>query len=262
MPEEKGLPQSAATLAAEKPAESIPQKTLSVEAGELMVRYLPLVDSIVRSMMTQFPPHADAEELRSVGLGGLISAVLRYNPEQAATFTGYLAVRIRGAILDELRRLDWMPRTARAKFRQLQKTVDTLEQNLGRAPSEAELCHSLEISAKALAKLQQTTQTLRFISLNAGPNTEEDNDLSLEETIADEAQPPCHQHVEKKELSGALYEKLQHLSERQKQILCLHYYEGQRLAEIATTMGVSEARICQIHVQSLAKLRGILESHT
>ena len=122
MPEEKHLPPCATTLTVEKSAEPTLPKTLSIEAGELMVRYLPLVDSIVRSMMTQFPPHADAEELRSVGLGGLIAAVLRYNPKQAETFTGYLAVRIRGAILDELRRLDWMPRTARAKFRQLQKT--------------------------------------------------------------------------------------------------------------------------------------------
>ncbi len=223
---------------------------------ELMERYYPLVRSVVNSMRCYLPPCADLDELHSVGVTGLVSAVGRYDPAQAPTFEGYAALRIRGAILDELRRMDWMPRASRNKARQLAKAVETLEQKHGRAPTENEIREHMGLNLSEFRRLQIKVRPVSFISLDGPVNTDSEG-VDLHEAIPDEHAENCRERIEKSELFKLVSEKIQLLNERQRKVLALYYFEGMRLSEIAEIYGVTEARICQIHTQAL----GILRKH-
>ncbi|HQU08546.1 MAG TPA: FliA/WhiG family RNA polymerase sigma factor [Opitutales bacterium] len=232
---------------------------LPIHLSRLIEQYLPLVDQVVRSLLPHFPAHADPDELHSLGVLGLIDAVRKFDPKQKATFIGYAQLRIRGSILDELRKQDCMPRTARAKTRRLQSAVETLEQRLGRAPTREELCKALSLSAEGLERFERQATPPSFVSLQAGMLCAPNNDLRLEEAIADDAQLPCSELLERKELNHMLADHILTLNERQRKILALYYYEGLKLSEIAQVFGVSEARICQIHLQTLTKLKRQLQ---
>src|SRR6187402_3057766 len=111
-----------------------------IDEKDLIVRFLPLVRNVVDRIKLTLPPHIDADDLYSVGITGLLAAVRKYDPEQGNTFAGYASMRIRGAILDELRRMDWCPRRARARSRKLKTAITDVEQKLGRAATDAEVC--------------------------------------------------------------------------------------------------------------------------
>src|SRR5437868_4848063 len=120
----------------------------AVDEKELIVRYLPLVRNVVDRVKLNVPAHVDADDLYSVGITGLIAAVRKFDPNQGATFASYAAMRIRGAILDELRRMDWCPRRARARSRKLKSAINDVEQKHGRAATDAEVCAALGITPK------------------------------------------------------------------------------------------------------------------
>jgi RNA polymerase sigma factor for flagellar operon FliA len=238
------------------PTENAPFDGPTQEA--LILRYLPLVRTVANSMLAQLPRCADGEELRSVGLNGLIQAIQKFDPSQRKTFESYAAMRIRGAILDELRRLDWMPRTARSKARWLQAEVARLEQQLGRVPTDAEIRDHLGLDQKAFDRLQRQTRQLQFIPLDKPVSQDEGDGGDLHEAIADESQTLSSEDLEKSELAEIMVDKLETLPERQRQVLAMYYFENMRLAEIAAVFGVTEARICQIHTQALGSLRKYL----
>ncbi|MGJ3244442.1 MAG: sigma-70 family RNA polymerase sigma factor [Opitutales bacterium] len=228
----------------------------------LILRYLPLVRSVVNGMLAQLPRCADGEELRSVGLNGLIQAIQKFDPSQRKTFEGYAAMRIRGAILDELRRLDWMPRTARSKSRWLQGEVANLEQSLGRVPTDAEIRRHLEMDGKTFDRLKKQTRQLQFIPLDKPVTQAEGEGSDLHEAIPDESQGLSSEELEKSELADLMVEQMESLPERQRQVLAMYYFENMRLAEIAAVFGVTEARVCQIHTQALGSLRKYLNRVT
>lgn len=209
--------------------------------------------------MNHLPSCADAQELESVGLTGLIAAVDKYDDAQKKTFKGYAAVRIRGAILDELRKMDTLPRTRRAKVRRLQDTVEKLEQKLGRVPTDSELADEMGMTLVQLRKYQSKAQTIVVVSLDGATNDEGDA-INLHDAIPDERIVPSLDSLEKIEMSDYLADALHHLNERQQSILKHYYFENKRLSEIAKIYQVSEARICQIHNQALCKLRKALNS--
>lgn len=222
---------------------------------ELLEHYLPLVRKVVLGLAKHLPPQVDLDDLHSVGTIGLISAVRRYDTAQEKTFEAYATMRIRGAVLDELRRLDSLPRTARAKARQLQETVQTLEQKLGREPTEDEVCEHLDVSPRDLRRMKNQVRPVSFLSLdNRQPNANE-QEADLHEAIADEHQTlgsdDCQQH----ELIDLLQEKILLLPDRQRRVLAMIYFEEMRLSEIAQVFSVTEARVCQIRSQAIANLR-------
>jgi len=226
----------------------------SRDTRSLLEEYYPLVKSVVRTMMVHLPSCADAEELESVGVFGLIAAVDKYDESQKKTFKGYAAVRIRGAILDELRRMDTLPRTRRAKVRHLQETVEGLEQRLGRVPNDQELANEMNMSLSQLRRYQSKAQPVVTFSLDNTQN-EDGESSNLHEAIADESNLPCLEKLEKEESVHMLSDAFSELPERQQEVVRLYYYEEKRLAEIARVFGVSEARVCQIHNQALKKMR-------
>jgi RNA polymerase sigma factor for flagellar operon FliA len=232
-------------------------RPLTPEQCALVERHYPQVRTVVGQMRHYLPACADLDELHSVGLTGLIAAVRRFDPSQTKTFEAYAAMRIRGAILDELRRLDWMPRSARHRARELRKTMDTLEQNLGRAPTSEETREQLGLNRIDFDKLQSRIQPVRFLPLDKPIARDQGAGtlMNLHECIADENTPPTHAHLEQEESLVTLASTIKLLPDRHRQVIMLYYFHGRRLAEIAEAFKVTEARICQIHGQALQLLR-------
>lgn len=208
-------------------------------------------------MRSRLPSNADFAELHSIGISGLVAAVDNYDPEQAASFRGYASLRIRGAILDELRRMDSLSRKRRSAYRQLQQTIETLEQRLGRTPHDEEIAKELGMTLVEFERHRLKSRPARTFSLDT-PIDEEDPGASFHDTIADECQRPGYEPIEKTELIQSVLEHLESLPERTQKILAMYYYEGMRLAEIAEVFSVTEARICQIHSGAIQKLRSSL----
>lgn len=231
----------------------------TVDEKELLERYLPLVRNVVDRLKLTLPAHVDADDLYSVGVTGLIAAVRRYNPEQQHTFAAYATTRIRGAVLDELRRLDWFPRRARAKARKIKTAISELEQRLGRSPSEDEIRIHLDLSVKEYAHWMVEVRPISFVAIDDNGETEDSSGTSRHEMIADEQAVPVQQSMENEELGQLLAQKIQELPDIQRRVLAMYYHENLRLAEIAAVFNLTESRICQIHARALLGLRAQIE---
>lgn len=233
--------------------------TGEVDEKELIVRYLPLVRNVVDRIKINLPAHVDVDDLYSVGVTGLIAAVRKYDPEQGHTFAGYASMRIRGAVLDELRRLDWCPRRARAKAKKLKESINDLEQKLGRAATEEEVRQHLNLSPKEYAKWMEEARPVCFIAIDQTTENEDSDGTSLHELIADEGDVSVRDRMEKEELMALLVQRIAELPEIPKKILAMYYHQNMRLAEIAEVFDLTESRICQIHAQTVIGLRAYLK---
>jgi RNA polymerase sigma factor for flagellar operon FliA len=207
-------------------------------------------------MRASLPAHLDVDDLYSVGLLGLIQAQRRFDPTHGVTFAAYAAMRVRGAVLDELRRVDWMSRTLRIKAKKLTDVISAFEQNAGRPATEAEIADELGISSEEYSILLDEVRPLSYVELDALAGDDEDS--SLHEVIADENQPNARDIALKQELIKLVVERLQMLPDMQRKILAMYYFENLRLAEIAKVFGVTESRICQIHTQAVLGLKAYI----
>ncbi len=230
----------------------------AVDEKELIERYLPLVRNVVDRIKLTLPPHIDADDLYSVGVTGLIAAVRKYDPDQGNTFAGYAATRIRGAILDELRRMDWCPRRARARARKMKEAINNLEQKLGRAATPEDICQALELTPQEYSKWLEESRPVTFIAIDQTSEGEESEGASLHELLADESDVTGRETMEKQELLQLLTTRISELPDIPKKILAMYYFENMRLAEIAAVFGLTESRICQIHSQTIIGLRAYL----
>jgi len=231
----------------------------AVDEKDLIVRYLPLVRNVVDRIKLNVPAHVDADDLYSVGITGLIAAVRKFDPEQGSTFASYAAMRIRGAILDELRRMDWCPRRARARSRKLKSAINDVEQKVGRAATDEEVSAALGLNPKEYAKWVEEAKPVTFIAIDQHADGEEGEGASLHELLADEADVTGRDNLEKAELLQLLSQRIAELPDIPKKILAMYYFENMRLAEIAAVFGLTESRICQIHAQTILGLRGYLQ---
>lgn len=240
---------------------SAPAATVCLDgtSEDALIRaHLPIVRSVVNRMRSRLPASADLEELHSIGVTGLMSAVKRFDAKQAITFRAYASTRIRGAILDELRRMDSLPRTRRTKMRALNAAVEELEQALGRTPRDEELARKLELSLPELYKFRDSVRPNVTVSLDSPVSDDGSDSTCLHDAIADDKHVACHEQLEKRELVRLLGEHVESLPERMRQVVSMYYFEQMRLADIAEIFGVTEARVCQIHTQAVAALRNTL----
>jgi len=222
----------------------------------LFVKYYPIVKKVVNSMRAKLPAHADFDELHSAGVAGLADAVHRLDPSREESFGGYVSTRIRGAIIDELRNLDYMSRSARSDAKNIDKTKCELEQKFGRTPTEDELRAEMGVSQKQFDKIMRRTQTCSFVSLNDSSNSFGDGSIpTFSESIADESASTAVEDIEKKEMTAVVRKNVASLPEKQRRVLEGYYFEEKKLGEIAREFGLTEARICQIHAQALNSLR-------
>jgi RNA polymerase sigma factor FliA len=231
----------------------------AVDEKDLIERYLPLVRNVVDRIKLNVPAHVDADDLYSVGITGLIAAVRKFDPEQGNTFSSYAAMRIRGAILDELRRMDWCPRRTRARSRKLKAAINDVEQKLGRAATDAEVSTAMGLSPKEYAKWLEEAKPVTFIAIDHVSEGEEGDGPSLHDLLADENDVTGRDNLEKAELIQLLTQRIAELPDIPRKVLAMYYHENMRLAEIAAVFGLTESRICQIHAQTILGLRAFLQ---
>ncbi|HEX2853433.1 MAG TPA: FliA/WhiG family RNA polymerase sigma factor [Opitutaceae bacterium] len=229
------------------------------DENEIIERYLSVVRTVVDRIKLYLPPHVDEDDLYSVGITGLIAAVKKYTPERSASFGGYATTRVRGAILDELRRLDWCPRGVRSRARKLKEAVNTVEQKLGRTATEKEVATELGVTAAEYGKWLEEAKPVTFIALDYSSDGEEGPRASLHEILADENDVTGRDNLEKAELLEILTQRIAELPDMQKKILTMYYFENLRLAEIAAAFRLTESRICQIHAHIIVGLRAFIQ---
>lgn len=225
--------------------------------NDLVNRYLPLVKSVVGRIAINLPTHVPREDLHSVGMMGLLQAIRNYDPGNTASLESYARHRIRGAVLDELRRIDWVPRSVHDKSKVVQKAIAKLEQQLGRIPTAKEVAKELKIPINDYESLLEKIKPATFISLDSASTP----DSEQEETIAvpdDRAKDP-QDEASKREMIRIVADRINELPDNMRKVLGFYYFENMRLREIAEIFGVTESRICQIHSQAILSLRALVK---
>jgi len=222
---------------------------------QLIVQYAPLVKFVVDRLRLMLPPSLDRDDLIGYGTIGLIEAIDRFDPSRGVKFESYAVSRIRGAILDALRTLDIVPRGARQRARQIEQASREFFAAHGRMPREAELAQQMGIS---LSELQQSLQDVACLFLPLNHADEENSGLALEDQLAAPASPEPVELAAQADLRDRLAEALGQLSERDRLILSLYYYEELTMREISEVLGVSESRISQILTRVRLQLRALL----
>jgi RNA polymerase sigma factor for flagellar operon FliA len=225
----------------------------------LVERYLPLVRYAVGRLAMTLPDHVDRDDLHSAGLVGLLQSLRNYDPASGTSFESYARLRIRGAMLDELRRMDWVPRTVHEKSRKIQQVIGQLEQRLGRVPSDDEIAAAMKISLEAYREMLDEIRPAQFICLDSICNSDGDETGSLYEVIPNPNQEGPMEQVSQTELKRVIFERLKQLPEIQRKVLALYYGEDLHLREIAEVFGLTESRICQIHSQAIISIRAHLQ---
>jgi RNA polymerase sigma factor for flagellar operon FliA len=187
---------------------------------------------------------------------GLLDAVRHFNPQGGSSFESYARVRIRGAIFDELRRLDWVPRSIHGKARKVQAIQQQLEQRKGALPTDDEMAEALNLSSREYDRLMAEIRPASFVCLD---RTDADDDTEGYEVVQDPSQESPLETVTRRERARLVAERLQELPDMQKKVLALYYDQDLRLKEIAQVFGLTEARISQIHSKAILAIRGYLE---
>jgi len=227
---------------------------------EAMIRqYVPLVRRLAHHMIAKLPPNVEIDDLIQVGMMGLAEALSRYQVSQGVQFETFATQRIRGAMIDELREGDWMSRGSRKSQKDIEHAVQRLEQRLGRSPLESEIAAELDMTLpdyqSLLAKVRGT-QLVYLEDMTAG----EDQDGFLDRHVGDAEADPMHQ-LRDQRLREGLVAAIEALPEREKFIMSMYYDDDMNLKEIAAVLGITESRVCQLHSQSIARLRARMRSH-
>ncbi|MGH9178812.1 MAG: RNA polymerase sigma factor WhiG [Acidimicrobiales bacterium] len=225
----------------------------------LIVHYSPLVKYVASRVSVGLPQNIEHADLVSYGIFGLIDAIEKFDIDRKIKFETYAIARIKGAIIDELRAIDWVPRSVRAKSRAVEKAYATLEAKLLRTPTDSEVAEELGISEEELQNLFTQISFVGIVALDEvlSVGGERGESATLGDTIADKGQGPSAAY-EVEEMKHILAATINRLGDREKMVLTLYYYEGLTLAEIGDVLGVTESRVCQIHTKSVLQLRARL----
>jgi RNA polymerase sigma factor for flagellar operon FliA len=227
----------------------------------LILTYAPLVKYVAGRLGSGLPAHVDEGDLVSYGLLGLIAAIERYDPDRDVKFETYAIARIKGSILDELRAMDWVPRSVRSRAREIERAMAELEAKLGRAPSDEEIAAKVgisqgelegsltDISRSSIAALDE----LWTVSGSGG------DQVALIDTIEDESLPDPQSAMSSTEMKEAIADAIARLPEREKLVVTLYYYEDLTLREIGEVLGVTESRVSQLHTKAVMRLKSHLQ---
>jgi RNA polymerase sigma factor FliA len=230
------------------------------EARErLILHYSPIVKFVASRVGAGLPNNIELCDLVSYGIFGLIDAIDKFDPELGLKFETYVVSRIRGAILDELRSLDFAPRSVRAKYRAIEQASSKLESELRRSPDAREVAAELGVTDDQLAKSRGQINGAGVVALDEPlvASSEFGSGATLGDTIADGGDDPVEE-FESKEMRYLMADAINRVSDRERLVLTLYYYEGLTLAEIGKVLGVTESRVCQIHRKSIFELRSYL----
>jgi len=229
----------------------------------LILTYAPLVKYVAGRLGSGLPAHVDEGDLVSYGLLGLIGAIERYDPERDIKFETYAMARIKGAIIDELRALDWVPRSVRSRAREIERAITELEARLGRAPTDEEIAGKLSISVEELEESLTDISRSSIAALDElWSATGEGDQVSLLDTLEDTTGPKPAEALDETELREALADAIARLPEREKLVVTLYYYEELTLREIGEVLGVTESRVSQLHTKAVLRLKARLAGAT
>lgn len=237
--------------------------TEDIEArNSLIERYAPLVKYVAGRMAMNMPPQVEFDDLVSYGIFGLIDAIEKYDPQRGFKFKTYATTRIRGGIIDELRGMDWVPRSVRQKSRQLQQVYAELENRLGRAATDAEVASELGITLEEFDQLVNNVSGTAVISLEDVWHVGSDDDeIQVGDTIAGSERDHPNYKIERQEVKNTLIEAIKQLPPREKEVIALYYYEELTLKEIGLVLGVTESRVSQLHSKAIFRLKAKLHKN-
>jgi RNA polymerase sigma factor FliA len=225
----------------------------------LILTYAPLVKFVAGRVGSGLPSHVDDEDLISYGLLGLIRAIERFDPDREVKFETYAIPRIRGAIIDELRSMDWVPRSVRGRAREIERTIGELEGRFGRAPTDEEIAERMGVTPDELDDSLGDISRASVVALDELWSVSTGGDqVALIDTIEDRQGANPQQALAETELREAIGEALARLPEREKLVVTLYYYEELTLREIGEVLGVTESRVSQLHTKAVLRLKASL----
>jgi RNA polymerase sigma factor for flagellar operon FliA len=222
----------------------------------LILHYAPLVSAVAGRVGLRLPSTVEHADLVSCGMFGLIDAIEKYEPGRSVRFESYASSRIRGAIIDELRAMDWVPRSVRTKARAIDRAYGELEATLHRTPTEGEIADTLDVSTDELRATFSQLSTVNLVALDEMlGGADRPGGVSLGDTLGDDRVEDPAGSVESQETTFLLARAIEQLSERERLVVVLYYYEGMTLAQIGRALGVTESRISQMHTAAMLRLR-------
>lgn len=229
----------------------------------LIIYYSPLAKYVAGRIASSLPASVDVQDLISNGILGLIDAIEKFDPSLKIKFETYAISRIRGAIIDSLRALDWLPRSLRYKSKEIDRVYAELESKLKREPTDEELAEALDIPVDDLRKLLSELSYSSMVALEdmVTANKKDDSEFTIMQTVADTSSVDPFEMFDDEETKEYLIEAIKSLPEKERKVIIHYYYSGMTLKEIGNLLGVSESRVSQIHSKALLKLKSKLKDY-
>lgn len=227
---------------------------------KLIIYYSPLAKYVAGRIASNLPRSIDVQDLIQSGILGLIDALEKFDPGRDIKFETYAINRIKGAILDALRSLDWLPRTLRFKIKEINRVYAELEAKLNRPPTEEEIAAEMGISLEELNQIMNEARFSSVVALEDSiPGSETDDEITLYQRVADVDAVEPFEAVESKEINERLVKAVKELPEKERKVIILYYYSGMTLKEIGELMGVTESRASQLHSKAISRLKTMLK---
>jgi RNA polymerase sigma factor FliA len=230
----------------------------------LIIHYSPLVKYVAGRVSVGLPSTIEQADLVSYGIFGLIDAIEKFDLDRGIKFETYAISRIRGAIIDELRAIDWIPRSVRFKAREVERALVELEGELRRPPTDGELAGKLGVSIDDLSDTLNQINLVSVVALDEmlSAGAEKGDRLSIGDTLEDTRAADPSATFEQEEMRHILAQSINHLPDRERLVVTLYYYEGLTLAQIGAVLGVTESRVCQMHTKAVLSLRNKISAET
>lgn len=225
------------------------------EREDMIIKYIPYVKYIASRIVIGKPPGVEYEDLISFGIIGLIDAIEKFDVSKGLKFETYATLRIKGAIIDELRKMSWIPKSAFSKLTALNQKREELEVKLNREPSDEELSKGMGIPLNEVRNIETFTNYVSVVSLDEVFFKNDEDDINLKNIVEDETSPQPEKVIEENEKRAMLVKAIDMLSEKDKTVLNLYYYEKLTLKEIGKILNISESRVSQLHSRALIRLR-------
>jgi RNA polymerase sigma factor for flagellar operon FliA len=229
----------------------------ALSRDELILEHVPLIKYHAYRLACQLPPSVELNDLINAGALGLMDAAGKFDPSRGVQFKTYADVRIRGAMIDSLRALDWAPQSLRKRGKKLQETAERLQQQLGREAGEQEICGELEIG---LDEFHQLNQSLHTFAMSSPGDSDGSDDHHFLDTYPDSTSDGPYVQFQKQELKAVITEAVDRLGPKERLVVSLYYFDELTMKEIAAVLGVNESRVSQIHTKAVTQLRRKLKS--
>jgi RNA polymerase sigma factor for flagellar operon FliA len=234
---------------------------ISAELKErLVLEHAPLIRYIVNRIAVRLPSHIDLDDLHNTGVIGLMDAIDKYDPDKNCKFKTYAEFRIKGAILDQLRSLDWVPRSIRQKSRRLEQAYAEVEQRLGRSATNSEIAESLGIELEEFHYLVDQVRGISMVNLDELRSGADSEQAAYGDIFEDVKAENPFLSLKSRELRQAVADCISSIPEKERLVISLYYYEDLNMKEIGSILGITESRVCQIHTKAVARLRAKLRS--